>query len=108
MIKYWLLAMNYRSSIDYYLIIDQEDYDTNVAVQMYAPGAATGWYAQEPETNWRFWNSNYPNNHEWEEEHRMYIYPTELIIHTLYSILPKNQNTSTKHNDRINRIYFIA
>ena len=46
-----LLAMNYRSSIDYYLIIDQEDYDTNVAVQMYAPGAATGWYAQEPETN---------------------------------------------------------
>ena len=37
--------------VDYHIFIDQEEYDTNVAVQMYAPGAATGWYAQEPETN---------------------------------------------------------
>ena len=42
---------SYLSSFHNLIIIDQEEYDTDVAVQMFAPGAATGWYAQEPETN---------------------------------------------------------
>jgi len=34
-----------------YGLQEQESYDTSVLVQMYAPSAATGWYAEQPPNN---------------------------------------------------------